>query len=448
MPVSHAMPGCVNYMGVFPFLGSLLPVAGIRPRSGLWRICWKAACDGLELGWTLSYDHGSRPSHGKRMTMEIYSYEPITQHPKLLALYSGWLGQKIYFLAHSAVTWDQSNLWSAAASEMDRLLVVLSSANKAKVLKLPGETEAALGKLIGYFAAGGWWTSGDGTRERAACPRDRRKQGEFPDDEPVPGDAPFQPRLLLEHDTQYPIAPTVINQLDGVLMQTAAAMDNLDLCRLGVLLSGFCHRSTPQLGISFINSVLNNLAARGVTDLQAENEFRRAIGFLEVSEDRRPQSRTEPALVPEDITAAHNSQGSFPLYRSDLTDHCGLVLGCVFNRFDVMVPPAEWDASQYPELVGLKKKLQTASVATTKSAGKTKLTEQTEFWSEEALEYLGIARRNLARPDMALQRLIQKGALRPTKIGGRLVFKKAELDRVLEKGDQAPRRGRPRKDGK
>ena len=61
----------------------------------------------------------------------------------------------------------------------------------------------------------------------------------------------------------------MINQLDAVLMQTAAAMDNLDLCRLGVLLSGFCYRSTPQLGVPFINSVLNNLAARGVTDLQA-----------------------------------------------------------------------------------------------------------------------------------------------------------------------------------
>ena len=59
------------------------------------------------------------------MAIELYSYESIAQHPKLLALYSGWLGQKIYFLAHSAVTWDQSDSWSAAASEMDRLALLL-----------------------------------------------------------------------------------------------------------------------------------------------------------------------------------------------------------------------------------------------------------------------------------------------------------------------------------
>ena len=113
-----------------------------------------------------------------------------------------------------------------------------------------------------------------------------------------------------------------------------------------------------------------------------------------------------------------------------------------------MIPPAECDASQYPELPKLKKKLQAGSVKTTKSAGKASLGEQTEFWSEEAIEYLGLNRLGLARPDMALQRLIKKGVLRPTKIGSRLMFKKMELDRVLEKGDHAPRRGRPRKDGK
>ncbi len=379
------------------------------------------------------------------MTTEPYNYEPIGQQPKLLALYSGWLGQKICFLMHSAVTWDRSDLWSAAAAEVDRLFLLLHCAEKANVLKLSDETGAALGELIGYFTAGGWWTSKDGTRERAACPRDRRKRGEFPDGEPVPDDAPFQPRLLLELNPDYPVAPTVINQLDGVLMQTAAAMDNLDLCRLGVLLSGFCYRSTPQLDMSFINSVLNNLAARGVTNLQAENEFRRAIGFLEVSEDRHPQSRTDLALVPEGTTAAHNSQGSFPLYRSDLIDHQSLVLGCVFNHFDVMVPPAEWDASQYPELVGLKKKLQATSVTVTKSSDKTSLAEESRLWTEEAIAYLGLDRCGLASPSLALQRLITKRVLKPIKIGRRNAFTKAELDRVLEKGDQVRRRGRPRK---
>ena len=69
------------------------------------------------------------------------------------------------------------------------------------------------------------------------------------------------------------------------------------------------------------------------------------------------------------------------------------------------------------------------------------------YWSHEAITYLGIDRLGLVRPDMALQRLIKKGALRPKKIGGHLAFDKEELDRVASRGDQVRRRGRPRKTG-
>ncbi len=250
------------------------------------------------------------------MPTEPYNYELIAQHPKLLALYSGWVGQKICFLTHSAVTWDRSDLWSAAATEVDRLILVLNCANKAKVLNLSSETGAALGKLVGYFESGGWWTSKDGTRERMACQQARREQDEFSDDEPDPDHAPFQPQLLLERDTQYLVAPTVTDQLDAVLMQAAVAMDNLDVCRLGVSLSGFCYRSTLQLGVPFINSVLNNLAACDMTDLESENEFRRAVGLSEVSENRRPRSLTDPAPVPpfvlSDVTACAHYRSQVP----------------------------------------------------------------------------------------------------------------------------------------
>ena len=67
------------------------------------------------------------------------------------------------------------------------------------------------------------------------------------------------------------------------------------------------------------------------------------------------------------------------------------------------------------------------------------------YWSHEAITYLGIDRLGLARPDMALQRLIKKGALRPKKIGGHLAFDKTDLDRVVAHGDGMRRRGRPRK---
>jgi len=398
----------------------------------------------------------SHSAHGKRMTTELYNYEPIAQHPKLLALYSGWLGQKIYSLAHWAVTWDQSDYWSAAATEMDRLVLLLHCADKAKAPKLSGETQEALGKLIGYFAAGGWWTSEDGTRERLACKQARLEQEEFSGHD-APDDAPFQPRLSLESDSDYSVAATVINQLDALLMQATAAMDNLDVCRLGASLSGLCHRSTPQLGIPFINSIFNDLAARDITDLQAENNFRRAVNLSEVSEDRRPRSLTDPTppppIVPEDAMAGRNRQGLFAPYVEDITDHRDLVLGCVFNRFGVIVPPAEFDASQCQELDELKKRLGTVPRRTTKnpSSGSDGRRGRGEsgapgdhFWVDDAAQYLGADQLGVNARKF-IYRLVKKGALPARKINNRFVFFRAELDRVIANGDSKRRPGRPRK---
>jgi hypothetical protein len=47
--------------------------------------------------------------------------------------------------------------------------------------------------------------------------------------------------------------------------------------------------------------------------------------------------------------------------------------------------------------------------------------------------------------DKAIHRLVNKGALHPRKIGGRLVFSREELDRALANGDSKRGRGRPRK---
>ena len=421
------------------------------------RRCCEAVCDGLELDRSLSYDRSctiiqSYPAYGKPMPPEPYNYELIPQHPRLLALYIGWVGQKISFLTHSAVTWDQSNDWSAAAAEVDRLVVVLHEAEKARVLNLPDETKAALGELVGHFAAGGWWTSSDGTRERMACQQARHEQDEFPDHELDPDDTPFQPCLLLEIDPDYSVAATAVNQLDAVLMQTAVAMDNLDECRLGVSLAGFCYRSTLQLGVPFINSVLNNLAACDMTDLESENEFRRVVGLSEVNEDRRPRSFSDPVslqpLVLEDITADHNGQDPFAPYVGDMTDHRCLVLGCVFHHFDVPVPPTESDASQYPELAGLKKKFRAASVKTTKPScpgteGKHE-GKGAPYYIEAAITYLGVHQLEV-NPRKFVYRLVKKGALPARKINGRYVFFKAELDRVIANGDNKRKPGRPKK---
>ena len=67
------------------------------------------------------------------------------------------------------------------------------------------------------------------------------------------------------------------------------------------------------------------------------------------------------------------------------------------------------------------------------------------FWVHEAVTYLGLDRLGLARPEKAIYRLINKGALPTRKISGHFVFSKADLDRLLANGDQKRGRGRPRK---
>ena len=70
--------------------------------------------------------------------------------------------------------------------------------------------------------------------------------------------------------------------------------------------------------------------------------------------------------------------------------------------------------------------------------------EPLTLWIDEAITYLGLDRVGLKRPDKAIHRLIKKGTLHPKKISGRLVFDRAELDKVLANGDHKKGRGRPR----
>jgi hypothetical protein len=63
------------------------------------------------------------------------------------------------------------------------------------------------------------------------------------------------------------------------------------------------------------------------------------------------------------------------------------------------------------------------------------------LYAQEAIRLLGLDR--LARPENALQRLIEKGDLPRKKIGGRLVFEHAALERLKQHGSRRSRRGRP-----
>ena len=67
------------------------------------------------------------------------------------------------------------------------------------------------------------------------------------------------------------------------------------------------------------------------------------------------------------------------------------------------------------------------------------------YWMHEAIQYLGLDRLGLARPDLAMHRLVKKGALHPRKICGRLAFDIKELELVASVGDQKRERGRPNK---
>jgi hypothetical protein len=261
--------------------------------------------------------------------------------------------------------------------------------------------------------------------------------------------------LLLEQDPVYAVAPTVIGQLDAVLMRATAAMDNLDLCRLGALLGGFCCRSTPQLHTRFISSLLDDLAARNVTDLRAENAFRRTVSLPGVIKDHRsrPNPPPLPHGAPDDAAVARSKVTLSTCYVGDLTDHRDLVLGCVFNRFGVAIPPVECDASQYPELPRLKKTFRGASVKATKSLssgtegdrqGKGAGAFPGHLWIDDAIAYLGVDQLGV-NPRKFIYRLIKKGALPAKKINGRFVFFKVDLDRIIANGDHKRTRGRPKK---
>ncbi len=66
------------------------------------------------------------------------------------------------------------------------------------------------------------------------------------------------------------------------------------------------------------------------------------------------------------------------------------------------------------------------------------------YWIHEAIAYLDLDRLGLARPDKAIYRLVEKGALHPKKIAGHFAFDKKELDLLAANGDQKRGRGRPR----
>ena len=79
-----------------------------------------------------------------------------------------------------------------------------------------------------------------------------------------------------------------------------------------------------------------------------------------------------------------------------------------------------------------------------KDANRPRMKRAPILWLNEVIEYLGLDQLGLARPDKAIYRLIEKGTLHPKKIAGRYAFDKAELDMLVENGEEKRKRGRPR----
>jgi len=67
--------------------------------------------------------------------------------------------------------------------------------------------------------------------------------------------------------------------------------------------------------------------------------------------------------------------------------------------------------------------------------------ERRVLYTEDIIVIFGFDQ--LARPDMAVDRLVRRGDLPHRKIGGRLVFSHKEVDLLIETGSCKPRRGRP-----
>jgi hypothetical protein len=379
------------------------------------------------------------------------------QNAKFFSFYSGWLGQRCCFLSCQAVLLDDRNLWNLAAAEVDRVLVLLFEAIRVRRVGGEGELIHAAAGLSALFGDGEecWWTSSAAVEERAPAEDELAARQDFLQDPLHGAKAMYFPYLELRSDSSYPIAGPVLAAIDEVVRIAAVAAKSHEAARLGADLSSLCHRLTRRLPVRFVDSVLNGLAQAGLTDLDAENELRRSLSLVCVDGNRMPVFATHtlaelPPVGKAESSPAPGVPGFFGPDLETILENQAPALNCVFKKFGVSAPPEDSDARVQPYFAQMKMAVDVAQKAGRQNAEKGDGTDEAtgsgadRLWSGEAMKYLGLDR-NLKRPEMGLQRLIKKKVLRPTKINGKLVFDKAELDRLLQKGDLVRRPGRPPK---
>ena len=382
----------------------------------------------------------------------MYDYSPLCSTANLLSFYVGWSAQKCAFLVCRAVLKDNRAVWDAAVSEADRLLILLGSTECYQALTSPQDA-LELARLSAALGDGpeSWWGSGEGIRERGPDSDELFEREQFLKDPTGATQASFFPCMALDGTTAYPVAGTPLRAIDLAVHKFRRAGDKAGVARLGALLAGLCYRITPRMPVAAVNSVFDELSYLDMIDVKAENSLRRSLHLCLVRKDPSPAPSDTRPSPPIEISPGNlkpGAQSYFDGMIHEVVEDEAAVLRCVFDRFGISVPPAQSDAHLQPILLTLKAQLVSAAqrLAERESVDASQeLSNREGFWAEEAVTFLGLDRRGLARPDMALQRLIKKGLLHPVKVGGRLSFKRAELERLQQKGDDARRPGRPKK---
>ena len=390
------------------------------------------------------------------MSTASYGYAPLMGRPELLALYTGWLGQRLCFLACEAVFWNRRESWQAAEAEAGRLAGILLSGGDKRPKLLTGPPGAAMSRLLGQVGDPGWWSDeilairqGDGADAR----RLEELVGLCGEGQGARDPRPFFPMLSLDPGCRHPCAQQLLTGLADVVRGLAEALGQHGLCRCGILLSGLCHRLAGGVPVPLVDDALGLLSGRGLLGLEAENRLRRRLSLVQLNGDRRPldTSTVPPASPPEPgHRPVDPAYAPFSGYVEATCSQADVLEG-IFGEAGLAVPPEVPDGDWRADLKRLRQVLHPKGTAPEDGdrpqrspGGQDDGSQRTRFTTQQAAAYLelnGVYR----RPEMVIQRLKNKGLLRPTKLNGRNVYSRQDLDRVREKGDAARRPGRPPK---
>ncbi len=366
-----------------------------------------------------------------------------------MSFYCGWIGQRICVRLHQAVLDGDARMWRDACREFDRLLVLLDQRQQENETALPEPAVTDLAELLDLLCEdGGWWSGAEASEQRYP---DEERTSDFEDaiDQAIE-DQPFVPYLNADAPVYF-VAGRILEPLTRTVHAIAEALGQSDPCRLGAALAGLSYRISSGYRLNFLHDVLDRLADLDMSSLAAENALRRELSLVEWDQGRTLRIDFDvPAQKPDGSAARKTPKrtGGFSRFRLvEKFPNEPLVLMMVFGRFDVEVPPIVSDAELF-DVEAIKRRIrQQASISKGESQTPELPVDDDQeipemLHTDEAIKYLGISRRGLKRPEMALQRVAKNHGLKPVKVGGRNLYKREELDRVLRGKSRRKRRGK------